>query len=88
VLRRIESRDALEIAHRVHQYCSRVFRYGIAIGKCERDVAVDLRGAIATVKLQHRAAILEPAKRGELIRAIQGYQGYFVTQCACNRESF
>lgn len=82
VLRRIESRGALEIAHRAHQYCSRIFRYGIAIGKCERDVAVDLRGAIAPVKVQHRAAILEPAKLGELIRAIEGYQGYFVTQCA------
>jgi len=34
------------------------------------------------VKVQHRAAILEPSKLGELLRTIKGYQGYFVTQCA------
>jgi len=82
VLRRVESRGALEIAHRVHQYCSRIFRYGIAIGKCERDIAADLRGAIPPVKVRHRSAILEPSKLGELLRSIEGYQGYFVTQCA------
>lgn len=38
ILRRVKSRDALEIAYRIHQYCSRIFRYGIAIGKCERDI--------------------------------------------------
>ncbi len=37
VLRRIENRGALETAHRNHQYCSKIFRYGIATGKCERD---------------------------------------------------
>ena len=82
VLRRIESRGALEITHRVHQYCGRIFRYGIATGKCERDPSTDLRGAIPPTKVQHRAAILEPTKLGELLRAIEGYEGYFVTKCA------
>ena len=45
-LRRIESRGALETAHRAHQNCSQIFRYAIATGRAERDPAVDLRGAL------------------------------------------
>ncbi|HXH55025.1 MAG TPA: integrase arm-type DNA-binding domain-containing protein, partial [Gammaproteobacteria bacterium] len=82
VLRRIEARGTLETAHRNHQYCSRIFRYGIATGKCERDPSADLRGAVPPVIVRHRAAILEPEKLGILFRVIQRYQGYFVTKCA------
>lgn len=82
MLRRIEARGALDTAHRAHQDCGRIFRYAIAIGKCERDPSADLRGAIPPAKAKHRAAILEPTKLGELLRAIRGYQGDFVTQCA------
>ena len=82
VLRRIEARGALETAHRNHQCCSNICRYGIATGKCERDPAADLRGALPPTKVKHRATILEPARLGELLIAIQGYQGYFVTKCA------
>jgi integrase len=82
VLRRIEARGTLETAHCNHQYCGRIFRYGIATGKCERDPSADLRGAVPPVIVRHRAAILEPEKLGALFRVIQGYQGYFVTKCA------
>lgn len=75
-------RGALETAHRAHQYCGRIFRYGIATGKCERDPSTDLRGAVPPAKVKHRTAILEPTKLGELLRAIEGYQGYFITKCA------
>ena len=46
VLRRVESRGALETAHRIHQIASRVFRYGGATGRCLRDPTTDLRGAL------------------------------------------
>jgi len=82
VLRRIESRGTLDTVHRAHQDCGRIFRYGIAVGKCERDPSADLRGAIPPAKVKHRAAILEPSKLAELLRAIKGYQGYFVTKSA------
>jgi hypothetical protein len=82
VLRRIEARRTLDTVHRAHQDCGRIFRYGIAIGKCERDPSADLRGAVPPAKVKHRAAILEPSKLGELLRAIEGYQGYFVTKSA------
>lgn len=82
VLRRIEERGAVETAHRAHQNCGQVFRYAIATGRAERDPSPDLKGALPPVKQSHHAAITDPKAIGELLRAIDGYQGQFVTQCA------
>ncbi|OOG63982.1 integrase [Rhodanobacter sp. B04] len=79
---RIVGRGAVESAHRVLQYCSQVLRYAIATGRAERNPVADLRGALPPVKQTHHAAIIEPAAIGGLLRAIDGYQGSFVTKCA------
>ena len=81
-LRRIEERGAVETAHRAHQNCGQIFRYAIATGRAERDPSPDLRGALPSVKQTHHAAITDPKAIGGLLRAIDGYQGYFVTKCA------
>jgi integrase len=81
-LRRIESRGALETAHRVRAICGQVFRYAIATGRAERDPAADLRGALPPVKPKHHSAITDPEKVAGLLRAIDGYQGALVTKCA------
>lgn len=82
VLRRIENRGALETAHRALQHCGQVFRYAIATGRAERDISADLKGALPPVKGNHHAAITDPKQIGALLRAIDGYQGSFVMQCA------
>lgn len=82
VLRRIEDRGAIETAHRVKQICGQVFRYAIATGRAERDPSADLRGALPPTKTRHMATITEPKKIGGLLRAIDGYEGYFITKCA------
>ncbi len=79
---RIVDRGAVETAHRVLQYCAQVLRYAIVTGRAERNPASDLRGALPPVKQTHRAAITEPHAIGGLLRAIEGYQGSFVTRCA------
>ena len=76
VLRRIEARGKNETAHRVRSLASRVWRYAVATGRAERDITTDLRGALAAVKARNFAAIVEPARVGELLRAIHGYQGH------------
>jgi len=81
-LRRIEDRGAVETAHRALQNCGQVFRYAIATGRAERDPTGDLRGALPPVKQTHHAAITDPKAIGELLRAIDGYEGSFVTKCA------
>ena len=82
VLRRIENRGALETTHRALQNCSQIFRYAVATGRAERDPTGDLRGAVPPPKEKHHASIIEPKSIGELLRAIEAYQGYIVTKCA------
>lgn len=82
VLRRIEASGAHETAHRTRQRCSQVFRFAIATGRATVDPAAPLRGALAPVKVTNRAAITDAATIGELMRAIDGYSGGFITRCA------
>lgn len=82
VLRRIEGRGVLETAHRANGNISQVFRYAIATGRAERDPVPDLRGALPAVRHTNFAAITEPAKAGELLRAIDAFRGTLVVQSA------
>jgi integrase len=82
VLRKIEAKGTLDTAHRMRFVCGQVFRYAIATGRAERDLATDLRGALTPFKEKNHAAITDPVKVGGLLRAIDGYDGHFVVQCA------
>lgn len=82
VLRRVESRGALDTAHRVRNHCSQVFRYAVATGRAERDPGADLKGALPPVKNNHFAAPTDPKDVAPLLRAIDDYQGSFVVKCA------
>lgn len=81
-LRRVEARGAIETAHRVKYAAGQVFRYGIATGRCARDIAADLRDALTPVQVRHHAAITDPKRAGELLRAIADYKGLPVTRAA------
>ncbi|KVK77155.1 tyrosine-type recombinase/integrase [Burkholderia sp. MSMB1498] len=82
VLRRVEARGALDTSHRVHQNCGQVFRYAVATGRAERDVSADLRGALPPARHTHFASVTEPDDVAGLLRALDGFQGTFVVQCA------
>ena len=82
MLQRIESRGALETAHRVRTICGQIFRYAVATGRADRDPAADLKGALPPYKKSHRAALTDPKDAAALLRAIDGYQGSFVVKCA------
>lgn len=76
VLRRIESRGILCVAHLTRRDCGRIFRYAIATGRAERDVAADLRGAIAPARTtQHFATITDPRRIGELLHTLDKAAG-------------
>jgi len=74
-VRRVEARGALDVAHRVLTTAGQVWRYAVATGRASRDVSADIRGALKPHRGKHFAAITQPAKVGELIRVIRGYQG-------------
>lgn len=82
VLKRIEGRGTLDTAHRVHQDCGQVFRYAVATGRAERDPTGDLRGALPPAAGSHFAAITDPKSVGELLRAVDGFKGTLIVQCA------
>ncbi len=73
-VRKLEAKGILESARRTLQLAGMVFRYAVATARLASDPTRDLRGALATPKVTHYAAILEPAKVGELLRAIAGYR--------------
>ena len=81
VLRRIES-VALETAHRVKFIIGQVFRYAVGTGRAERDPTADLKGILPPRSQKHHAAITEPKKVAELMRAIDGFNGTFTVKCA------
>ncbi len=81
-LRRVEKRGAIETAHTLRQTAGQVFRYGIQTGRCERNPATDLQGALRPVTTKNMAAILEPVQVGALLRAIDAYNGQPITRVA------
>lgn len=82
VLKKVEERGALDMAHRVKTIVSQIFRYAVATGRAERDVTVDLRGALPPVNVTHRAALTDPDEVAGLLRAIDGYHGTPVVRAA------
>ena len=70
--RKVESRGAHDLAHRMVGVAGQVFRYAVATGRCERDPSGDLRGALTPHKARNQAAI-KPEELPELLRAIDGY---------------
>jgi integrase len=81
-VRRYETTGRTEASHRAMQFASQVFRYAIANQLAKSDPTRDLRGALVGHKGKHHAAILKPKQAGELLRAIDGYEGSPVTQIA------
>lgn len=81
-LRRVIARGAIETAHRTKDACAQVFRFGVASGYCERNPAADLRDALPPVPTRHLAAIVEPQRAADLLRAMLDYKGHPTTRSA------
>lgn len=82
VLRKIESRGALETADRALMLARQVWCYGVATGKVERDITGDLKDALAPYRGKHFAAITEPAELGKLLLSIDHYRGGPIVKAA------
>jgi integrase len=82
VLKKVEQAGKRETANRLRSFASRVFRYAVATARASNDPAQMLLGALTQPKVKHHAAITDPKKLGELLRAIDGYQGQPATLLA------
>lgn len=81
-VRKIEAKGNLETARRALQLSSAVFRHAVATARLASDPTRDLKGALTPPEVKNRAAILDPLKLGELLRAIDGYEGNASTRHA------
>ncbi len=81
-LQKLERKGHHESAIRMRSFAGRIFRYAVATLRAQHNPADILRGALVTPKVKHHAAILEPVKVGELLRAIDGYGGKIETKIA------
>ncbi len=81
-VRKIEDKGRRESARRTLQLASAVFRYAVATGRLASDPTRDLRGALTAPTVKHYAAITDPNRVGEMLRAIDGYVGLGLTKLA------
>ncbi|MCU1500470.1 MAG: integrase family protein [Acidimicrobiales bacterium] len=82
IVRKVEERGALDVAHRVLGTARAVWRYAVATARAPRDISGDIAGALTPHRGKHFAAITDPAKLGDLLRAIAGYQGGPIVRAA------
>lgn len=75
VLKRIEDRGALDVAHRVLTTARGVLAYAVASGKAERNCALDLKEALKPHRGRHFGAIIEPDRFGDLLLTVDAYTG-------------
>jgi integrase len=81
-LRRVERHGKNETAHRLRSESGQIFRYAIATGRTDRDITADLRDALTPVVVKNHAAITDPVAIGQLLRAIDAYEGQEATEAA------
>ncbi len=81
-LRKIERRGNHETARRALQFTGQTLRYAIATARLRSDPSRDLKGALTAPRVRHHPAILDPERLGELLRAIDGYNGRPSTKLA------
>lgn len=81
-IRKIEGKGNLESARRTLQLASAVFRYAVATARLASDPTRDLRGALTAPTVTHYGAITDAKRVGELLRAIDGYDGLGLTKLA------
>lgn len=81
VIRRIEKRGALDVAGRIKQRISSIFRYAIQIGMLDYNPADALKDVIETRKVQHRKAI-KTEEIPAFLNELDDYKGYPLTKYA------
>lgn len=81
-IQKIERRGKLESARRTLQLAGAVFRYAVATARLRSDPTRDLKGALTAPTVTHYGAITDPKRVGELLRAIDGYEGQGLTKLA------
>lgn len=81
VLQRMEKRGAPELASKVRQRCSEVFRHAIVTGRAEHNPAADLGSALQGHEKQHYP-FLTAAELPKFLHKLSSYSGSLITLLA------
>jgi integrase len=82
LVRKIEARGTLVTAHKVLRACRQVFAHAIASGRCERNPAADLRGALRSLPRPKHMATLSASELPTFLCRIEQYDGEAQTKLA------
>ena len=82
LIKKIETRDAKEVAKRVLGICSQIFSYGVAMQFVGSDPCRDLAGALAPRLKANFPALTTKEEVGELMLSIDDYKGTAVVRAA------
>jgi integrase len=81
-LRRVESRGAIDSAHRICQYLNNIGIYSVACGYIQNNPANNLVKALKQTLKRPMAAITEPKQIKILLKAIDEFEGSFIVKQA------
>lgn len=75
VLRAVEARGAQDIAKRLRQKISSIFRYAIATGRAKHDPAANLKGALKPPPRTRHMAALRAADMPDFMQRLRAFDG-------------
>lgn len=82
-LQKVEERGALETADRVLMLARQIWDYWLPTATVQhRNITEGLKARLTPYRGKTFAAIVEPARFGELLRAIEGYKGGVIVRTA------
>lgn len=82
VIRRVEERGALDVAHRVLITARGVWCHAVATGRAELDITPSIKKALKPHIRENLPAIIDPVELGELLRASDAYKGGPIVRAA------
>lgn len=88
ICRRVESRGAIESAHRIKTIIGQVMRYCVSLELVDGDPTRDLKGALTPTTSKNMSAITKPEDVGGLMRSIETYEGTSITRAALKLAAF
>ena len=82
VVKSVEARGARETAHRIAGRCISVFDYAIVTSRATINPATTVKKALAPVKEQHFAAVVDPLKIGGFLKQFEAYTGSSIVRAS------
>lgn len=83
VLQKVEERGAIETADRVLMLCRQIWDYWLPTANVkQRNITTGMKAHLTPYRKKNFAAIVEPVRFGELLRAIAAYKGGAIVRTA------